>query len=180
METLRQILRTRTRDAHASLDTEIGDVSDEAGYRRYATGLYAFRAPIEAGIAAAALPPGLSDWSPMFIAVSLARDLGDLGIPLAHTKPIVKSVSDSSALLGTLYVLEGASIGSQILRKRADALGYGANFGARHLSGSVAAAENWKAFVARMNLAHGIVADTAAAAALSTFAAALEAFRDAR
>lgn len=155
-------LREATASLHEDLDRMIGTFTDRASYAAYVTALYRFRTPIEQ-----ALPPETGTR----LAPLIARDLGDLGVqsPAAPPCPPVTG----SAILGTLYVLEGAALGGQILRKRAATIGMTGDHGARHLATGT---DGWIAFLATLENAAGYDADVAASAANDTFARALEAF----
>ncbi|MDH2327607.1 biliverdin-producing heme oxygenase [Cereibacter sp. SYSU M97828] len=147
-------LRDATAHSHAALDAAVGAFDDSAGYARYLAAIHAFRAPLN------------SDITPL-----VALDMADLGIPAPAPAPA--PTLRGSALLGQLYVLEGAALGGQILRKRAARLGYDETFGARHLA---VTPQGWLAFLARLDAAPDYDAQEAARAANATFALALNAF----
>lgn len=151
-------LRHATAKAHASLDAAVGGFTDRASYARYLTALYTFRAAVE-------------DESSTRIAPLLARDLSDLDLPVPATVP--PPPVKGSAHLGRLYVLEGAALGGQILRKRAAAIGFDDTKGARHLALTPA---GWLDFLARLDAADDYDPDAAARAANDAFALALQAF----
>lgn len=147
-------LRDATAHSHAALDAAVGAFDDRQSYARYLTAIHSFRAPLESNVA------------PL-----VAQDMADLGLPVAPTRPAPDL--RGSALLGRLYVLEGAALGGQILRKRAALLGYDETFGARHLAITT---QGWLAFLARLEAEPDYDAQEAAKTANATFARALNAF----
>lgn len=56
-----------------------------------------------------------------------------------------------SSLMGMIYVVEGASLGAQILVKQASLLGLGEEFGARHLFVQSGSLDNWKVFLSLLD-----------------------------
>lgn len=171
---IRWFLRAQTADAHASLDTLIGQFHDRQGYLRYLEGLFRFRAPIERAIAGLKWPEGTGVFRPSRLARAIGADLDDLGarVPAA---PQVRLDLSGAGLLGVLYVLEGAALGARVLIKRAEALGFDGRFGARHLALAVGGA-SWAGFLALAGAQTDIDRDRAAAASLATFALAHDAF----
>lgn len=153
-------LRDATSAAHMDLDQMIGTFSDRASYARYLTALYAFRAPLEP-LARPAIP----------LAALMESDLAALSLPIPRPTPAPPVTG--SALLGQLYVLEGAALGGQILRKRAALLGFDADRGASHLAIPVT---GWLAFLETLESAPDYDADIAASTAIATFALARDAF----
>ncbi|WP_140455157.1 biliverdin-producing heme oxygenase [Amaricoccus solimangrovi] len=171
---LRHMLRAGTRAPHDALDRAVGAIADEASYRRYLRGLYAFRAPVEAALERAAVPEGLADWRLVPLAPRLRADLDDLGEPAPRPDDCPETPGPSAAA-GMLYVLEGAAIGANLLRVRAARLGFDAGRGARHLARPEEAGR-WGAFVARLDAAAGIDPEAALAGAQAAFAGAARAF----
>lgn len=160
-------LRDATAEAHQTLDDAIGGFSTDAEYRHYLTALAAFRIAAEG-----ALPANdLAGWTPTRLAPQIRADLDDLGIPQPDARPLPPATG--SSLLGLLYVLEGAVLGGQILRKRAAVLGHDAASGARHLAGTPV---NWARFLTMLETAPDYCADEAAAAARAAFRTAQDAF----
>jgi heme oxygenase len=82
-------------------------------------------------------------------------------------------------LIGTLYVLEGSILGSQLLFRRAQALGLSATHGARHLALQSGGVDEWRRFLALLEATEPFDLERAAAASLATFAAAESAFQKA-
>lgn len=167
-------LRERTAAAHAVVDSAIGDFDSVASYRRYLQSLYRFRAPLEAAVAAdwSAI---LGGWRPAAVADALREDMIDLGIePPAVDGP--GNAIDRRELLGTLYVLEGASLGARLLYKRAQALGLSESYGARHLARQCARLDDWRAFLDILEADDSFDIEMATHASLAAFAAAASAF----
>ncbi|MDB6453226.1 biliverdin-producing heme oxygenase [Falsirhodobacter sp. 20TX0035] len=160
-------MRDATAEAHAALDAAVGGFGDRESYAAYLRANLRFRATVEPALKGVAFSP----WRPRLLLDDLRRDMTDLGLPLPDPTP-APSLS-GSALIGRLYVLEGAALGSQILRKRAQTLGFDATFGARHLSGTVA---NWTAFLSVLDMAEPFDADQAVVGATLTFDLARDAF----
>lgn len=176
----RFLLRQKTRPAHDRVDALVGSFDSAEAYRHYLAGLLRFREPLEAAVADLDLPPGLSGWRPGRIAGLLRADCADLAVPPPPAAAPPAEAPAPSALFGMLYVLEGASLGAQLLLRRAAALGFTEGYGARHLAGQTAAPDRWRRFIAAFDAAEEIDIDAATAAANRTFAAAEQAFGGAR
>jgi heme oxygenase (biliverdin-IX-beta and delta-forming) len=147
----RQILRGETARAHAALEEVVGRIDSLPSYVRYLRGMHAFRAPIEAALAAVAWPPMLGAWRPTCIAPALAADLADLEAqPLPQREPV--SDLDSAGLLGVLYVLEGSSLGARLIARDARRLGLSDAHGARHLGVQIQALGTWGALLALLEI----------------------------
>jgi heme oxygenase len=73
-------------------------------------------------------------------------------------------------------VLEGASLGARVLIQRAEALGLGASFGARHLALQCNRLNDWRAFLDILEAADGFDIERATSASLAAFAIAADAF----
>ncbi len=74
-------LRAATATCHAALEAAVGPLDGMPAWGGYIAGLHRFRAAVEPALPAACarLLPGAV---PALIASSLARDLGDLGLPV--------------------------------------------------------------------------------------------------
>lgn len=85
----------------------------------------------------------------------IARDLGDLRLqaPRAYGIEGLAAVALGPAeLCGFLFVAEGCRLLRPWLRKQAEPLGFGENFGARHLACELPLIRSrWASFVARIN-----------------------------
>ena len=169
-------LRERTSHAHASLDRLIGPFSSVVDYGRYALGLHAFRIPIEEKLAAVNWPDSFAHWRPQLIGHALRADVLDLGLTPsvgADTAPLSLTLE---SLLGTLYVLEGSALGARILFRRAQAIGLGESFGARHLA-LQSAADNWQKFLVILEQGAAVEFESVVAASNASFHAAERAFK---
>jgi heme oxygenase len=170
-------LRERTAHAHAIVDAAVGVFGDIVGYGRYLSAIYRFRAPLERDLEALAWPAAMGGWRPRQVSETIAADLADLGLEVPEVAVARKLAED--ALMGTLYVLEGSILGSQVLFRRAQQLGLSATHGARHLALQSAGIDEWRGFLALLETAEPFDIDRATAASLATFAAAESAFQKA-
>jgi heme oxygenase (biliverdin-IX-beta and delta-forming) len=173
--TLRRFqLRERTAAAHAVVDSAIGGFDTVHSYRRYLASLYRFRAPLEARLAAdwsAVLGP----WRPASIAAAIRTDMFDLGVSVPALPALDLSI-DTQSLLGTLYVLEGSSLGARVLFKRAEALGLTAEHGALHLAQQCERLDDWRAFLDILETTSSFDIEQATTASLAAYAVAARAF----
>lgn len=182
MSARRRFLHERTGPIHRQLDECVGTFSDIPAYLRYIRGMLAFRRPIETQLASTRLPAEFGAFAPNYLADALGRDIAALGAsPDVATASGGQSLPDLSAdgLLGTLYVLEGSTLGARLLVRRAAALGLGPGNGAEHLQQQSSDLGNWNAFAALLDSATEVDDETMAQAALATFAHALNAFEKA-
>lgn len=170
-------LRERTAQAHAIVDAAAGAFGDIAGYGRYLVAMYRFRTPLERDLGQVDWPSAMGDWRPRQVSAAIAADLRDLGLDIPELASPSRMTEDG--LLGTLYVLEGSILGSQVLFRRAQALGLSAAHGARHLALQADGIEEWRGFLALLEAAEPFDIELATAASLATFAAAESAFQKA-
>jgi len=139
-------LRAATRASHARLESRLGverSVSSRHTYVNLIGAQYGFHLPLEQSLARVPWPAALQSSlelarrrkSPL-----LERDLGNLGLaphevrtlPMCAVLPQLDSVDDA---LGCLYVIEGATLGGQLLLRAAERdLGIGPEDGAAFLS----------------------------------------------
>lgn len=119
---MRALLRARTRDAHQSVEAHVPLLApdiDEAGYSAYLRRALGFYAPVERALASL---PG--DFVRDVALLERARaprlraDLEALGSPSdppeCHQLPRISKVEHG---YGVLYVLEGATLGAQIIAR---------------------------------------------------------------
>ena len=156
------------------MDAAIGSFSDRTSYERYLKQMYAFRMPIERALDALAWPSHLGTWRARAIGDLIEADLRDLDLAVPRIETTDLDL-DGDGLLGVLYVLEGSSLGSRLLYRRAEALGLSASFGARHLA-QASGPESWRDFLGLLETQHELDLDEATAASLATFRAAEAAF----
>ena len=152
---------------------------DVGGYRELLAALYGFYRPLEDDLAATVREIAALQWAQRVKLPLLALDLHALGLRSAdlHGLPActdLPGVATRARALGCLYVLEGSTLGGQVLQRMvaarfgapvADALrflrSYGQEVGAR-----------WRSFLCCLEgLPHGPPAAQAEAAARETFIA---------
>lgn len=170
------MLRESTAVLHQAVDGAVGAFSDLAGYRRYLKALSQFRLPIEKRWAQLDWPPALLGWRPTAVAASIEQDLDDLSL-----EPVVMAatddLSDTAELLGMFYVVQGATLGAQILLGRALELGLSRDYGARHLSAQADGLPQWRAFLEVLETAPDIDMNRVVSASRATFQRAEIAFK---
>lgn len=169
---LRSLLRAETKDIHSQLDSITGIFSNIEQYRHFATATYRFRLSLEFAL------DSLDIWSPQKLGPYLCDDLDDLGVT---RRPCPRSYSirlNTAEQVGALYVLEGSSLGAQLLLRRATALGFDAQFGARHLAQQVSEPRRWPHFVALLDSLPEHFHHQAIASAKRVFEHAFDIYRD--
>lgn len=146
-------LRAETRAAHEALEADFdifSHLASDAGRRRLARRFHGLHAGAEAVLAPwlAALP-GL-DYEARRRRPVLDRDLAHFGEPTPAPCPLAAPTSRAEAL-GLLYVLEGSTLGGQVIRKRLLARGHGLD-GVSFLDPYGAdTGPRWKGFLAVLN-----------------------------
>ncbi len=168
-------LRKRTQSIHERLDAAIGGFDTVEQYRRYLAGLGRFRAAVDGMLQHVIWPAGWS-FRPTALTETLEEDAIDLSLPASENIDPHIDLSDDSALLGALYVLEGSTLGARVLRQRAAALGLDETFGARHLAVMSKDIAQWQAFLLLLDEADNFDIEQAAASANAVFALALQCF----
>lgn len=174
----RFFLRDATAEDHRRLDEAVGPLADRPSYDAYVQALYGFRAPVEAWIGERPAPSAWNDWRPTAIRHLLENDLSALGLarPPALDFAGPEAGPAGEGLLGILYTLEGASLGSQLIGRRAAGLGLGVANGAAHLAGTATAVGNWKGYFALLDSAPALDMERVADAARTAFRFARAAF----
>ena len=112
---LRSILRDATAADHARLDATLGafDLCTVPGYRRFLEINAAALLPLERSLERAGVRAVLPDWSDRARTAAILTDLARLG---GRATPLdAPELAGGSALLGTLYVLEGSRLGAAYL-----------------------------------------------------------------
>lgn len=158
--------------------------ASRGSYRRLLEGLYGLYAPLEAALARSPVArPGLGlDLGRRRKTPWLERDLRALGLgggeiaALAASPATGLPAADTvPSALGTLYVLEGATLGGRVIgRALRDALGIDAGNGGRfHHGYGDATGRRWRALldVLEVELATGEARRAASRAAVATFIA---------
>ncbi|WP_047285401.1 biliverdin-producing heme oxygenase [Pseudomonas protegens] len=155
--TLLQDLRAGTATLHVALEKRLPFFSehlDAAWYQRLIQAYFGFYQPLEAALHDSGLIPAGYDPEQRRKTPALAGDLQALGLaperidalPRCHHLPALAS---PGACLGALYVLEGATLGGQILRRemaqRLDL--HGGNGGAFLDVYGAATGRRWKDFL---------------------------------
>lgn len=170
-------LRAATHASHDAVDKAVGGVDSLAGYGDYLLALHRFRAVVETALESMPLPEGLRGWQPARVAPALLSDIGDLGLtpmaPLAGG-PLLDARRETA--YGTLYVLEGATLGAQVLLRRAQTLGLTGEHGARHLALQAGRVPEWREFLVRLEAESDFDLGLAATASSTCFALAQNAF----
>jgi heme oxygenase len=123
-------LKSATREQHEAAESLVGfdaAIGDLLSYRRLLEKFYGFYAPVEQHLpGVSGLEKTVPDLSSRMKTHLLREDLRDLGgdalsLPLCQSLPQLKNVAEA---LGCLYVLEGATLGGQVLSRQAkNALG---------------------------------------------------------
>lgn len=165
-----------TKGEHERLDSIIGEFFDADSYARYLRGMIAFREGVECRLTLVDFPDGFGRWWPGTILPQLKLDLIDLGQQTSYAPVIFDMPEDRSSLLGVLYVLEGSSLGARLLARRAAAIGYSPDFGARHLAAQTSRPDAWTALVGLLRDIAPTDTGKAVEAARMTFLAAIDAF----
>ncbi|WP_295474636.1 biliverdin-producing heme oxygenase [uncultured Pseudomonas sp.] len=150
-------LRARTGPLHTRLEKRMPFFSSRLDlllYQRLVRAYYGFYAPLEAALASSGWVPAGLDLAERRKLPALLRDLQALGddaqvraqLPLCQSLPVIDS---QAACLGVLYVVEGATLGGQVLRREMHArLGLDEHNGAAFLDVyGRDTGRHWKAFL---------------------------------
>lgn len=151
-------------------------------YKRYLRGSYLFRIALDEQLADVRWPAQLSLWtSPDRLPELMRQDMQDLDMeppPTVVPTSLPTMASDLESLLGTLYVVEGSSLGARVLYRRAQTLGLTGAFGARHLAVQAQSNERWKRLLELLEAAPELDLDRTVEASRATFVAVEKAFED--
>ncbi|HEX9954810.1 MAG TPA: biliverdin-producing heme oxygenase [Allosphingosinicella sp.] len=114
----RAALRAGTAAEHERVDSLFGqlDLSRRDDYRLFLQAQAAAFLPTEAALDSAGAKALLPDWSERRRSELVLRDLAALGAAPPPPEP-VPALSDTPAILGTIYVLEGSRLGGALLRR---------------------------------------------------------------
>ncbi|MBV4484428.1 biliverdin-producing heme oxygenase [Pseudomonas sp. SWRI153] len=149
-----QDLRAGTAELHIALEKRLpffSDTLDTQAFVQLMQAYYGFYQPLEQALLDSGAIPDDFDLMPRLKAATLRADLQALGAsattpPLCQELPLIDS---SAASLGVLYVLEGATLGGQILRREIAArLNLDADNGAAFLDiYGAATGRRWRDFI---------------------------------
>ncbi|WP_027613161.1 biliverdin-producing heme oxygenase [Pseudomonas sp. URIL14HWK12:I6] len=152
-----QDLRAGTAELHIALEKRLpffSDTLDSNAFVRLMQAYYGFYRPLESALLDSGVIPVDFDLAPRLKTQILLNDLQALGLtaeaiarlPLCQSLPVIDS---NDACLGVLYVLEGATLGGQILRREiASRLSLNADNGAAFLDiYGAATGRRWRAFI---------------------------------
>lgn len=152
-----QDLRAGTAELHIALEKRLpffSDLLDTQAFVRLMKAYYGFYLPLENALLRSDAIPADFDLTPRLKAPTLRTDLHALGVsaaalqglPQCEQLPVIDS---SAACLGVLYVLEGATLGGQILRREISSrLGLEADNGAAFLDVyGAATGRRWRDFI---------------------------------
>ncbi len=150
-----QQLKEQTRELHAAAEAAVdltSRLASPADYREFLSLMYGFYAPLERRLAEV-VPTDLLlfDLEHHWKTPLLIEDLKSLGtnqpeqLPQCDVLPVIDS---EPASVGALYVLEGATLGGQIIRREVERrFGFTPDHGCRFFSGyGEQTRENWQAF----------------------------------
>lgn len=173
-------LRAQTGQLHSGLEKRMPFFSarlDLSLYTRLIQAYYGFYQPLEAALLASSWLPTALDLGERLKVPTLLRDLQALGVehprqlPLCHRLPVIDGPASG---LGVLYVLEGATLGGQVLRREMHArLGLDEHSGAAFLDVyGRDTGRRWKAYLSLLDAQPTDLEflQAAALAAESTFA----------
>ncbi|QPN47089.1 biliverdin-producing heme oxygenase [Priestia aryabhattai] len=168
-------LREGTRDCHKSLEARLPFFAanfDAAAYSRLLQAYYGFHAPLEARLGDYQEPVRAKTPALTLDLQALHLSAADIdALPLCQALPAIK---DEASALGVMYVMEGSTLGGQVLKKAmSERLGLDPASGTGFLDVYGARTGNyWRSFLDR--LGH---ASTAPAAQAATVQAAIETFQ---
>ncbi|MFJ2359056.1 biliverdin-producing heme oxygenase [Pseudomonas fluorescens] len=152
-----QDLRAGSAELHIALEKRLpffSDSLDANAFERLMQAYYGFYLPLESALLDSGSIPADFDLAPRLKSQTLLNDLQALGLtaetiarlPLCQSLPVIDS---SATCLGVLYVLEGATLGGQILRREiASRLRLDAGNGAAFLDiYGAATGRRWRDFI---------------------------------
>ncbi|UUT10587.1 biliverdin-producing heme oxygenase [Pseudomonas zeae] len=152
-----QDLRAGTAELHIALEKRLpffSDTLDTQAFVRLMQAYYGFYLPLENALLRSDAIPADFDLTPRLKALTLRTDLHALGVSaevLQHLPQCeqLPGIDSSAACLGVLYVLEGATLGGQILRREISTrLGLEADNGAAFLDiYGAATGRRWRDFI---------------------------------
>ncbi|MFJ4112616.1 biliverdin-producing heme oxygenase [Pseudomonas sp. NPDC089758] len=168
-------LREGTRDCHKSLEARLPFFAasfDAAAYSRLLQAYYGFHAPLEARLGDYQEPVRAKTPALTLDLQALHLSAADIdALPLCQALP---GIDDEAGALGVMYVLEGSTLGGQVLKRAmAERLGLGpANGTAFFDVYGARTGDYWRRFLDRLGQA-----SSAPAAQAATVQAAIETFQ---
>ena len=152
-----QDLRAGTAELHIALEKRLpffSDTLDTQAFVRLMQAYYGFYLPLENALLRSDAIPADFDLTPRLKALTLRTDLHALGVSAEVLQNLqqceqLPGIDSSAACLGVLYVLEGATLGGQILRREISTrLGLEADNGAAFLDiYGAATGRRWRDFI---------------------------------
>jgi heme oxygenase (biliverdin-IX-beta and delta-forming) len=131
-------LRVATANAHRRIDGHLAQAecfADKNGYVAFLQRTLSARQPLEDLLDRSGAARLYRAWPDRRIAGALKQDLQDLGAPiLTHFAADHVATLSPGGILGTLYVLEGSTLGARSIRRRVAGLKVSPDFGAHHLA----------------------------------------------
>jgi heme oxygenase len=130
-------LRAATRAHHARIDrlVDLRQLRDGQRYGRVLQGLAGFLPPWEAAVGSA-LPAGWHTWLRLRSRRPfLQQDLRALGLAASAPPATLPLLPTAAAAWGAVYVMEGASLGGQVITRSLAAAGIGPERGAAYFHG---------------------------------------------
>ena len=178
---LHQRLRAATASSHQGLEDALdwrARVATLPGYRALLARFHGFHAAYEPAIGLALADEAF--WGPRRRFAALAADLAHLGMPDAEIatlpRPSAVTFADEAAAMGALYVLEGSTLGGQVIGRHIGAVHGLTQAGlAYYRAHGRQTGVMWNAFRARLDRLSGD--PEAEAAALATGTATFDALR---
>ncbi|MFJ2982017.1 MULTISPECIES: biliverdin-producing heme oxygenase [unclassified Pseudomonas] len=168
-------LREGTRDCHKSLEARLPFFKtdfDIAAYRRLIQAYYGFHAPLETRLGEYQEARRAKTSALVLDLQALELSAADIdALPLCQALP---AISNEASALGVMYVLEGSTLGGQVLKRAmAERLGLGPTLGTGFFDVYGALTGNyWRIFLDRLGQA-----SCAPAAQAATVQAAIETFQ---
>ena len=173
---LHQRLRAATASAHQGLEDALDwrtRVATRDGYRDILARFHGFHAAYEPAIGDALADAAF--WEPRRRLAALEADLAHLGMPepdiAALPRPSAVTFADAAAAMGALYVLEGSTLGGQVIGRHIGALHGFADAGlVYYRAHGRQTGVMWNAFRARLDrLSSDAEAEAALASGTATF-----------
>ena len=152
-------LKAGTRDAHGALDSFImaaKPFESRENFGKFVKTQYLFHKDLDALFFDAKLDALLPDLKGRRRIGLIEQDLQDLSLDVPEKESVRFHEGDEKfdlpEAMGWLYVVEGSNLGAAFLLKDAAKLGFGEEFGARHLAGAPEGRGlHWRTFTAALD-----------------------------